>query len=52
MLVKGAPEGYVSKQQNMWSKWFDDTTNDDDIKNNAWVIVNNDFWVTSEAICQ
>ena len=24
----------------------------DDIKNNAWVTVNNDFWVTSEAICQ
>ena len=23
-----------------------------DIKNNAWVTVNNDFWVTSEAICQ
>ena len=23
-----------------------------DIKNYAWVIVNNDFWVTSEAICQ
>ena len=22
------------------------------IKNNAWVTVNNDFWVTSEAICQ
>ena len=22
-----------------------------DIKNNAWVTVNNDFWVTSEAIC-
>ena len=22
------------------------------IKNNAWVIVSNDFWVTSEAICQ
>ena len=25
---------------------------DEDIKNNAWVTVNNDFWVTSEAICQ
>ena len=24
----------------------------DEIKNNAWVTVNNDFWVTSEAICQ
>ena len=24
----------------------------DDIKNIAWVTVNNDFWVTSEAICQ
>ena len=23
-----------------------------EIKNNAWVTVNNDFWVTSEAICQ
>ena len=23
-----------------------------DIKNNAWVTVNDDFWVTSEAICQ
>ena len=23
-----------------------------DIKNNAWITVNNDFWVTSEAICQ
>ena len=23
-----------------------------DIKNNARVIMNNDFWVTSEAICQ
>ena len=23
-----------------------------DIKSNAWVTVNNDFWVTSEAICQ
>ena len=23
-----------------------------DVKNNAWVTVNNDFWVTSEAICQ
>ena len=23
-----------------------------DIKNNAWVTVNNDFWVTSETICQ
>ena len=23
-----------------------------DIKKNAWVTVNNDFWVTSEAICQ
>ena len=22
------------------------------MKNNAWVTVNNDFWVTSEAICQ
>ena len=22
------------------------------IKNNAWVTLNNDFWVTSEAICQ
>ena len=24
----------------------------DDIKNNAWVTVNNDFWVMSEAICR
>ena len=24
----------------------------EDIKNNAWVTVNNDFWFTSEAICQ
>ena len=24
----------------------------EDIKNNAWVTVNNDFWVTSVAICQ
>ena len=24
----------------------------DIIKNNAWVTVNNDFWVTSQAICQ
>ena len=23
-----------------------------DIKNNAWVTVNNDFWLTSEVICQ
>ena len=23
-----------------------------DVENNAWVTVNNDFWVTSEAICQ
>ena len=23
-----------------------------DIKNNAWVTVNNDIWVTSEAICR
>ena len=23
-----------------------------DIKNDAWVTLNNDFWVTSEAICQ
>ena len=23
-----------------------------DIKNNAWVTMNNDFWVTSETICQ
>ena len=23
-----------------------------DIKNNAWVAVNNNFWVMSEAICQ
>ena len=23
-----------------------------DVKNNAWVTVNNDFWFTSEAICQ
>ena len=23
-----------------------------EIKNNAWVTMNNDFWVTSEAICQ
>ena len=25
---------------------------DVDIKNDAWVTVNNEFWVTSEAICQ
>ena len=31
-----------------WSKY----TKNYDIKNNAWVTVNNDFWVTSEAICQ
>ena len=24
----------------------------EDLKNNAWVTVNKDFWVTSEAICQ
>ena len=24
----------------------------DEIKNNAWGAINNDFWVTSEAICQ
>ena len=23
-----------------------------EIKNNAWVTANNDFWVTSEATCQ
>ena len=28
------------------------TLHRNDIKNNAWVTVNNDFWVTSEAICQ
>ena len=26
--------------------------NSSDLKKNAWVTVNNDFWVTSEAICQ
>ena len=35
-----------------FSKWILDKENKCDIKNNAWVIVNNDFWVTSEAICQ
>ena len=30
----------------------DDGDGDEDIKNNAWVTVNDDFWVTSEAICQ
>ena len=29
----------------------DNYDGDDDIKNNVWVTVNNDFWVTSEAIC-
>ena len=28
------------------------TVNSRYIKNNAWVTVNNDFWVTSEAICE
>ena len=32
-----------------WAVWFEE---DRVIKNNAWVTVNNDFWVTSEAICQ
>ena len=31
---------------------FFQADNKEDIKNNAWVTVKNDFWVTSEAICQ
>ena len=35
----------------MGKNWNKQTENDE-IKNNAWVTVNNDFGVTSDAICQ
>ena len=32
-----------------WTLKSCERDNDEEIKNNAWVTVNNDFWVTSEA---
>ena len=40
-----------NNQGPLWLSWFN-LNPSMDIKNNAWVTVNNDFGVTSEAICQ
>ena len=42
--------GSMSKQRSLWCCHISD--HQGNIKNNAWGTVNNDFWVTSEAICQ
>ena len=34
------------------NEYFENLLMMNDIKNNTWVTVNKDFWVTSEAICQ
>ena len=36
----------------LWCPLHPQVINSHDIKNNAWVTLNNAFWVTSEAICQ
>ena len=44
---------YVKDHKNMFACFMIKQHWDgEDIKNNAWVTVNNEFWVTSEAICQ